>query len=279
MGLVETPGDAAERPHTFQSYMIRIKQPERRLEVMKYMSTRGIATRRGVMATHLEPAYRARFPELTLPGNRTRSREHDVAAAISRDGRPRRRGRSFRRCAKRWPNARLGYQVSTFWRFLWVRGGGGAMERSMPPIQKRESAGSMTSSTLERDTVVDCPAAFVRAGDEVVVAGEAGSRVFDGREFVSEAQFHLSFEAHATEFACGPGHRERWLFEAASGHCLSTKPVRLAKDDGDVWDGEIRTCNEEPAAMANQRGLLDFGANHHPRSVAKDQERDVEGVA
>ncbi len=66
-GLVELPGDAPERPHTFQSYMVRLRDPERRLEIMKHLSSRGIATRRGVMAIHLQPAYRSRFSGLSLP--------------------------------------------------------------------------------------------------------------------------------------------------------------------------------------------------------------------
>ncbi|MGE3075584.1 MAG: DegT/DnrJ/EryC1/StrS family aminotransferase [Dehalococcoidia bacterium] len=65
--VVEVPGDAPGRPHTFQSYMIRLPEPGRRLTIMKELGSRGIATRRGVMAIHLEPAYRRRFPHLRLP--------------------------------------------------------------------------------------------------------------------------------------------------------------------------------------------------------------------
>ena len=34
---------------------------------MEAMAARGVASRRGVMASHLEPFYRARYPELSLP--------------------------------------------------------------------------------------------------------------------------------------------------------------------------------------------------------------------
>jgi len=34
---------------------------------MAVLAERGIATRRGVMASHLEPFYRERYPDLTLP--------------------------------------------------------------------------------------------------------------------------------------------------------------------------------------------------------------------
>ncbi|MGE0598387.1 MAG: DegT/DnrJ/EryC1/StrS family aminotransferase [Dehalococcoidia bacterium] len=65
--LVDVPADAPGRPHTFQSYMIRLQEPARRLDIMKELAAQGIATRRGVMAIHLEPAYRTRFPDLSLP--------------------------------------------------------------------------------------------------------------------------------------------------------------------------------------------------------------------
>ena len=64
-GVVTTPGEAPG--HTFQSYSVRLPEPSLRPVVMKHLAERGIASRRGVMAIHLEPAYRARFPSLCLP--------------------------------------------------------------------------------------------------------------------------------------------------------------------------------------------------------------------
>lgn len=66
-GLVTVPGDGPGRRHTFQSYMVRLAQPEHRMQVIKHMASLGVATRRGVMAIHLEPAYRSRFPHPSLP--------------------------------------------------------------------------------------------------------------------------------------------------------------------------------------------------------------------
>ncbi|MBI5949478.1 MAG: DegT/DnrJ/EryC1/StrS family aminotransferase [Chloroflexi bacterium] len=66
-GLVVTPVDAPGREHTFQSYCVRLPDAARRPAVMAHLAARGIATRRGVMAIHLEPAYRGRFPGLSLP--------------------------------------------------------------------------------------------------------------------------------------------------------------------------------------------------------------------
>jgi perosamine synthetase len=73
-GLVGTPDNALG--HTFQSYSVRLPDPARRPEIMSRLLKRGIATRRGVMAMHLEPAYRSRFPSLSLP-------ETERAAAAS----------------------------------------------------------------------------------------------------------------------------------------------------------------------------------------------------
>lgn len=66
-GLLVTPRDISGRPHTFQSYCVRLPEPSRRPAVMKHLAARGVATRRGVMAIHLEPAYRSRSGTLSLP--------------------------------------------------------------------------------------------------------------------------------------------------------------------------------------------------------------------
>jgi dTDP-4-amino-4,6-dideoxygalactose transaminase len=61
-----TPGDAPGRPHTYQSYCVRLKNAEMRPRVMQHLAERGIASRRGVMAIHLEPAYRKGVPQTGL---------------------------------------------------------------------------------------------------------------------------------------------------------------------------------------------------------------------
>lgn len=66
-GLVGTPADAPDRPHTFQSYCIRLPNQAIRARAMRQLAEKGIASRRGVMAIHLEPAYSARFSGLALP--------------------------------------------------------------------------------------------------------------------------------------------------------------------------------------------------------------------
>ena len=66
-GLVATPGDVPGREHSFQSYSVRLSDPSKRPAVMKHLAARGIATRRGVMAIHLEPGFRSRFPSGPLP--------------------------------------------------------------------------------------------------------------------------------------------------------------------------------------------------------------------
>ena len=42
---------------------------------MSILATKGIATRRGVMAIHLEPYYRARNPNLSLPATEAAASE------------------------------------------------------------------------------------------------------------------------------------------------------------------------------------------------------------
>ena len=61
---VQLPFSSQETPHTYQSYMIRLlpQAVKTREQVMQELLEVGIATRRGVMAIHLEPAYAAYRP-------------------------------------------------------------------------------------------------------------------------------------------------------------------------------------------------------------------------
>jgi len=61
---VQLPFSSHETPHTYQSYMIRLlpQAVKTREQVMQELLEVGIATRRGVMAIHLEPAYAAYRP-------------------------------------------------------------------------------------------------------------------------------------------------------------------------------------------------------------------------
>ncbi|MCC6175838.1 MAG: DegT/DnrJ/EryC1/StrS family aminotransferase [Chloroflexi bacterium] len=61
------PYEPAGRPHTYQSYCIWLHTDVPRAVVMAHLAERGIATRRGVMAAHLEPCYRQLSPDLSLP--------------------------------------------------------------------------------------------------------------------------------------------------------------------------------------------------------------------
>jgi perosamine synthetase len=65
-GIV-TPFEPDYGRHTFQSYMILLEGPWPRDAVMQQLLDRGISTRRGVMAVHLEPCYRGDFGHLSLP--------------------------------------------------------------------------------------------------------------------------------------------------------------------------------------------------------------------
>ena len=63
---LETPYVPGGYRHTYQSYCVRLNGQDRPA-IMAAMAARGIATRRGVMAIHLEPWYRERWPEVSLP--------------------------------------------------------------------------------------------------------------------------------------------------------------------------------------------------------------------
>jgi perosamine synthetase len=74
---VQLPFSSKETPHTYQSYMIQLHPPIRkeRDRVMQEMLEVGIATRRGVMAIHMEPYYRHTFPATSLPVTETATRQ------------------------------------------------------------------------------------------------------------------------------------------------------------------------------------------------------------
>lgn len=61
--------------HTYQSYCVRLRTARPREAIMAELARRDIATRRGVMAIHLEPWYRARFPGVHLPETERAARE------------------------------------------------------------------------------------------------------------------------------------------------------------------------------------------------------------
>ena len=64
---IQVPYVPPERPHTYQSYCVWLHGGAPRADIMAALAARGIATRRGVMASHLEPYYRERYPDLSLP--------------------------------------------------------------------------------------------------------------------------------------------------------------------------------------------------------------------
>ena len=70
------PLSSHEAPHTYQSYMVELQSDlgVNRDQLMQQLLTVGVATRRGVMAIHLEPYYRAQYPRLTLPVTETAAR-------------------------------------------------------------------------------------------------------------------------------------------------------------------------------------------------------------
>ena len=74
-GRLSTPFVPAGSAHTYQSYCVRLNRSRPRSEIMEDMAAVGIATRRGVMAIHLEPYYRTQYPMLSLPETERASAE------------------------------------------------------------------------------------------------------------------------------------------------------------------------------------------------------------
>ena len=54
---IVTPSEPAQMRHSWQSYQVRLADGVDRDALMQHLLDDGIATRRGVMASHLEPAY------------------------------------------------------------------------------------------------------------------------------------------------------------------------------------------------------------------------------
>lgn len=66
---LDIPYVPAGYKHTYQSYLLKVKKesPIRREEIMAKLAEAGIATRRGIMAIHLEPAYTSGRNIISLP--------------------------------------------------------------------------------------------------------------------------------------------------------------------------------------------------------------------
>ncbi len=66
---IEVPHEPAYARHSYQSYMITLRKecPLSRQELMDRLLRRGIATRHGVMASHLERTYTSRHGKVSLP--------------------------------------------------------------------------------------------------------------------------------------------------------------------------------------------------------------------
>jgi perosamine synthetase len=65
--FLDVPYEPPDRLHTYQSYCVRVRSAQQREAIMVELAGRGIATRRGVMAIHLEPYYRQVAREVRLP--------------------------------------------------------------------------------------------------------------------------------------------------------------------------------------------------------------------
>lgn len=71
---IATPYEPRGYRHTYQSYCVRLADALDRAAIMAALAGEGIASRRGVMAIHMEPYYRSRFPDVSLPETERASR-------------------------------------------------------------------------------------------------------------------------------------------------------------------------------------------------------------
>ena len=65
--MVRTPYTPPYATHTYQSYCLDFDRSVDRDDLMARLLRRGVATRRGVMASHLEKVYRDRVGKVSLP--------------------------------------------------------------------------------------------------------------------------------------------------------------------------------------------------------------------
>ena len=66
---VQIPAEPAYAGHAYQSYLIRLTSRSRieRNDLLRELTARGIACRRGIPPAHLEPLYLERFGPVSLP--------------------------------------------------------------------------------------------------------------------------------------------------------------------------------------------------------------------
>lgn len=65
---VTVPAEPDRYRHTYQSYCVRLRDTRvAAASVVRGLDQRGVSARRGVMACHLQPAYRKLYPRLSLP--------------------------------------------------------------------------------------------------------------------------------------------------------------------------------------------------------------------
>ena len=163
-------------------------------------------------------------------------------------------------------------------RFLPVRTGGGGTERSAddPPAG---IGGVDDVVDLEVRRGVDGLPVLVGAGDHLLEQRIALGRVLHRGQLVAIAELHRPLQPHAAELARRPGHGEHRCLGAAAGHRLPAEPVHLAEHDGEERHRQVGADHEQSAAVPHQAGALRFGPHHHPRRVAEEQQRQIEGVA
>ena len=133
-------------------------------------------------------------------------------------------------------------------------------------IHRRVSAGSMTSSISKCDAVFSAlPCSYIRS-TMLLEQRLALGRVVDRLQLLAVAEAHRALQAHAAELAGRPGDARQRRLGAAAHHRLGAEPVALAQHDADHRHGDVGAGDEQPAAVAHERGLLDRRARPSSRA-------------
>ena len=102
--------------------------------------------------------------------------------------------------------------------------------------------------------------------------------VGDGGNVVGVNGVHGRLRTHHRDL--GAWQRDGGLGpESGTRHRVQPGSVRLAHDHRELGHARLRDGGDHLCSMADDAGSLDFGADHEPRHVRKEEQRDVEGVA
>ena len=126
---------------------------------------------------------------------------------------------------------------------------------------------------------VECAAALVGRGDELVFKCLALDRVGDGFDLLAVTETHRTFKTHSAEFTGRPRKGGVATVQRATGHGLCAEPVALAQHHGHPRNGDAAGDDEHAAEMSDLRRLLCLGSHHESGCVAQRHDGQIVCVA